>query len=86
MPLLNTLEVSKMPWKAGKDGKQGHHLLPKRVQKEASGHVYDNTTVRITPKEHQKMHRDEKEVEPIGSLARHNMHKALRYSKKNKPF
>lgn len=86
MPLLNTLEMSKMPWKAGKDGKQGHHPLPKRVQKKTLGYTYDDRTVRITPKEHQKMHRDEREVGPIGSLARHDMRKALRRSKKNKPF
>jgi len=86
MPLLNTLEINEMPWKAGKDGKQGHHILPKRAQKKALGHVYDDTAVRVTPKEHQKMHREEKEVGPIGSLARHDIRKALRHSKKNKPF
>jgi len=75
-----------MPWKAGKDGKQGHHPLPKRAQKKTLGYAYDDRTVRITPKEHQKMHRDEREVGPIGSLARHDMRKALRRSKKSKPF
>ncbi len=50
------------------------------------GHVYDDTTVRVTPKDHQKIHRDEREVGPIGSLARHEIRKALRRSKKNKPF
>jgi len=53
------------PWKAGKDGRQGHHPLPKAAQKKALGRVYDDTTVRVTPKDHQKMHRDEKEVGPI---------------------
>jgi len=74
------------PWKAGKDGKQGHHILPKRVQKKVLGHVYDNTTVRVTPRDHQRMHQDESEVGPIGSLARQDLRKALRRSKKNKPL
>ena len=75
-----------MPWKAGKDRKQGHHPLPKRVQKKTLGHVYDDTTVGVPPKDHQKIHRDEREIGPIGSLARHEIRKALRRSKKNKPF
>jgi len=74
------------PWKAGKDGKQGHHWLPKRVQKKALGKVYDETTVRVSPEDHKKMHRDEREVGPIGSLARQDIRKAQRRSKKNKPF
>ena len=74
------------PWKAGKDGKQGHHILPKKVQKKAFGHVYDDTTIRVTPKDHQKMHRDEPEVGPIGSLARQDIRKVLRRSKKGRPF
>ena len=86
MPLLNTSEVSKMPWKAGKDGRQGHHPLPKKDQKKALGRVYDDTTIRVTPEEHQRIHRDEREVGPIGSLARQDIRKALRRSKKNKPF
>lgn len=74
------------PWKAGKGGKQGHHPLPKRVQKKALGRVWDDTTVRVSPEDHQKMHQDEREVAPIGSLARQDIRKALRRSKKNKPF
>jgi hypothetical protein len=74
------------PWKAGKDGKQGHHPLPKATQKKALGRVYDDTTMRVTPEEHQKMHRDEKEVGPIGSLARHDIRKASHGTKKNRPF
>ena len=76
-----------MPWKGSKkDGKQAHHILPKKVQKKALGHVYDDTTARVTPEDHQKMHGDEREVGPIGSLARQDMRKALRKSKKNKPL
>jgi len=75
-----------MPWKAGKDGKQGHHPLPKRVQKKTLGYVYDDRTVRITPNDHQKMHRDEREVGSIGSLARQHVREVLRHHKKNKPF
>ena len=60
-----------MPWQgAKKDGKQGHHLLPKKEQKKALGTVYDDTTTRITPKEHQKVHQDIREVGVIGSVAR----------------
>lgn len=73
------------PWKAGKHGRQGHHPLPKAAQKKALGRVYDDTTVRVTPKDHQKMHRDEKEVGPIGSLARQDR-RVLRRSKKKEPF
>jgi len=47
------------PWKTSKDGRQGHHILSKKAQKKAFGHVYDDTTVRVTPEDHQKMHRDE---------------------------
>ena len=75
-----------MPWRGGKDGKQGHHPLPKRNQKRVFGYVYDDTTVRVRPEDHQKMHRDEREVGPIGSLARQDKRNALRRSKKNKPF
>jgi hypothetical protein len=74
------------PWKASKDGKQGHHPLPKKTQKQAFGRVYDNTTVRVSPEDHQKMHRDIKEVGPIGSLARQDIRNAQRRSRKNKPF
>jgi len=73
------------PWKAGKDGMQGHHPLSKKAQKKALGRVYDDTTVRVTPEDHQKIHRDEREVGPIGSLARQDIRRALRGSKKNKP-
>ncbi len=74
------------PWKAGKDGKQGHHPVPKSIQKEALGHVYDDTEVRVTPEDHQEMHQDIGEVGPIGSLVRQDLREALRRSKKNKPF
>ena len=74
------------PWKAGKDGKQGHHPLPKKVQKQALGRVYDDTTVRVSPEDHRKMHRDEREVGPIGSIARQDIRKTQRRSRKNKPF
>ncbi len=74
------------PWKAGKDGKQGHHILPKKVQRKALGHVYDNTTIRVTAEDHQKMHQDEREVGPTGSLARQDIRKARQRSKKNKPL
>jgi len=73
------------PWKAGKDGKQGHHPLPKATQEKALGSVYDDTTVRVTPKDHQKMHRDEKEVGPIGSLARQDR-RGLQRNRKKEPF
>lgn len=66
------------PWKAGPDGKQGHHPLSKKVQKQTLGCIYDDTTVRVTPEDHQKMHQDEKEVGPIGSLARQDKREALR--------
>ena len=72
------------PWRAGKDGKQGHHVLPEHEQRKALGHVYDETKVRVTPEDHQKMHRDEKEVGPIGSLARQDR-RELQRSKKSKP-
>ena len=74
------------PWKAGKSGKQEHHPLPKKNQKQALGRVYDETTVRVSPEDHQKMHRDIGEVGPIGSLARQEIRKAQRRSRKNKPF
>lgn len=76
------------PWKAGKNGKQGHHILPKKVQKKTLGHVYDNTIARVTPEDHQKMHRDERKVGlgPIGSLARQDIRKAQQRSKRNKPL
>lgn len=74
------------PWKADRDGKQKHHSLPKKAQKQALGRVYDHTTVRVSPEDHQKMHRDIKEVGPIGSLARQDMRRAQRRSRKNKPF
>lgn len=74
------------PWKAGKDGKQRHHPLPKKTQKQALGRVYDNTTVRVSPEDHQKMHRDIKEVGPIGSLTSQDIRRAQRRSRKNKPF
>ena len=73
------------PWKAGEDGNQAHHLVPKKVQKQALGRVYDETTVRVSPEDHQKMHRDIREVGPIGSLARQDIRKAQRRSRKNKP-
>jgi len=66
------------PWIAGKDGKQGHHLLPKHEQRKALGHVYDETKVRVTPEDHQKIHRDEREVGPIGSLARQDIREPQR--------
>ena len=74
------------PWKADKDGKQGHHWVPKETQKKALGHVYDDTTVRVTPEDHQKMHRDIRQVGPYGSLVRQEIRKALRRSKRGKPF
>jgi hypothetical protein len=74
------------PWKAAKDGKQAHHTLPKKTQKQVLGRVYSNTTVRVSPEDHQKMHRDIKEVGPIGSLARQDIRNAQRRSRKNKPF
>lgn len=70
------------PWKAGKDGKQGHHPLPKATQKKALGLVYDDATIRVTPEDHQKIHRDEKEVGPIGSLARQDRRELRRNKKK----
>ena len=66
------------PWRAGKDGKQGHHILPKHEQRKALGRVYDETKVRVTPEDHQKMHSDEREVGPIGSMARQDIRRALR--------
>lgn len=73
-------------WKGSKaDGKQGHHPLPKHEQKKALGQVYDDTTVRVSPKDHQKIHRDEREAGPIVSIARQDMRTALRHSRKNRP-
>lgn len=74
------------PWKAAKDGKQAHHILPKKAQKQAFGREYDDTTVRVSPEDHRKMHRDIKEVGPIGSLARQDIRGSQRRSRKNKPF
>ncbi|MDO8716729.1 MAG: hypothetical protein Q7J73_07995 [Dehalococcoidales bacterium] len=74
------------PWKAGEDGKQGHHILPKHEQKKALGDVYDETKIRLTPEDHQKIHEDEKEVGPYGSLVRQEKREALRGSKNNKLF
>lgn len=50
------------------------------------GHVYDDTTVRVTPEDHQKMHRDEKEVGPIGSLARQDIRKPCGVTRKTNLF
>lgn len=66
------------PWKAGKDGTQKHHILPKHEQRQALGHVYDETTMNVTPEDHQKMHRDEREVGPYGSLVRQERRKLER--------
>ena len=74
------------PWKAARDGKQGHHPLPKKTQKQVLGGVYDDTTVRVSPEDHRKMHRDIEKMGPIGSLAREDMRRAQRRSRKNKPF
>jgi len=74
------------PWKAAKDGKQGHHSLPKKTQKQALERVYDDTTVRVSPEDHRKMHQDIKEVGPIGGLARQDTRAAQRRGRKNKPF
>ena len=63
------------PWKPGPDGKQGHHPLPKHTQKKTFGNVYDDTTVRVTPEDHQQMHKDIREVGPIGSVARQDIRK-----------
>ncbi len=60
------------PWKASKDGKQGHHILPKHEQRKALGQVYDETKIRVIPEGHEQMHRDEREVGPIGSIVRHD--------------
>ena len=73
-------------WKAAKDGKQAHHILPKKTQKQALGREYDDTTVRVSPEDHQKMHRDIEDVGPIGGAARQDIRRAQRRSKKNKPF
>jgi len=60
--------------------------LPKTTQRATYGCVYDDTKVRVTPTEHQRIHRDIKEVGPIGSLARQEIREARRRSKKNRPF
>ena len=59
-----------MPWKGARDGKQGHHELPKSIQKQATGHIYNENVIRISPTDHQKIHKDIKEVGPIGGLTR----------------
>jgi hypothetical protein len=73
-------------WKAAKDGKQAHHILPKKTQKQTLGRVYEDTVVRVSSEDHRKMHRDIEEVGPIGSLAREDMRRAQRRGRKNKPF
>ena len=58
------------PWKPGPDGKQGHHIEPQHItKKRAIPTPLSGTIVRVTPEDHQEMHRDIKEIGVIGSLA-----------------
>jgi len=62
-----------MPWKPG-----NHHWIPQRG-KRAKEHpelykkTYKNFTTHLSGEEHQHVQRDEKEVGPIGSVARYDL-------------
>ena len=65
--------MAKRTWSDGK-----HHILPKSIQKKYFSKPVNETTIRLTGKEHVKIHQDIKEVGPFGALAKHEIRKALK--------
>lgn len=62
-----------MPWKDG-----NHHWVPRQGQwakqnRDLWDEAYDPFTEYLSGEEHQRVHRDEREVGPIGSIARYDL-------------
>lgn len=74
-----------MPWKSG-----NHHWIPQKG-KWAKEHpnlydeTYNNFTTHLPGEEHQQVHRDEKEVGPIGSVARHDIRRLIEELEEHNP-